>query len=178
METTGPFPCVETHMSFAGSFDTNCRKRETELSDRWIIAHMWKIMHCIAHVAMLFFVEIHKSEQMQLTVSGTQLHMRCNVWCMILFVKLSYYAQVSFHILVLDRLYFSRCLFWNLLNMTQLLVPKSPYLWKKLGGMRLWIGTSTFNGYWSRWQWDQMAIRSIKSLLDQMAIEPKGYSTR
>ena len=33
----------------------------------------------------------------------------------------------------------------SLLNMTQLLVPKSPLcLKKKIGGMRLWIGTSTF----------------------------------
>ena len=35
--------------------------QETELWDRWVAAHVWKIMPHIAHVAILNFVTIHLS---------------------------------------------------------------------------------------------------------------------
>ncbi len=80
-----------------------------------------------------------------------QMYLICKQFQMLLFV----YKWWKPHFLISKRFFadFSRTTLTlrikfhtqSLLNITQLLVPKSQYVWKKVWGMRLWIGTSTFN---------------------------------
>ena len=64
--------------------------------------------------------------------------------------------------------------------MTELLVPKSPKLWEQFGGMWLWIGTSTFNIFFSQYGWHivcfQLMTGSFVYLIDQTALKHPTYT--